>query len=70
MRPKSIVELGHNLGLHVVAEGVETGGVQDAVAATGCDLVQGYFFARPPPSGPTPRPTGRGRPVAGLTPTG
>ena len=47
---RSIVELGHNLGFHVVAEGVETGGVQDEVAATGCDLVQGYYFARPLPS--------------------
>ena len=47
---RSIVELGHNLGFHVVAEGVETGGVRDEVAATGCDLVQGYYFARPLPS--------------------
>ncbi len=47
---RSIVELGHNLGFLVVAEGVETEVVQDAVAATGCDLVQGYFFARPQPA--------------------
>ena len=47
---RSIVELGHNLGLTVVAEGVETADVQVVVAATGCDLVQGYFFARPMPA--------------------
>ena len=47
---RSIVELGHNLGLTVVAEGVETADVQVVVAATGCDLVQGYYFARPMPA--------------------
>ena len=47
---QSIVELGHNLGFLVVAEGVETWGVQGMVAATGCDLVQGYLFARPMPA--------------------
>jgi diguanylate cyclase (GGDEF)-like protein len=47
---RSIVELGHNLGFTVVAEGVETAGVQDVVADTGCDLVQGYYFARPMPA--------------------
>jgi diguanylate cyclase (GGDEF)-like protein len=47
---RSIVELGHNLGFTVVAEGVETAGVQDVVAGTGCDLVQGYYFARPMPA--------------------
>ncbi|HEX7444333.1 MAG TPA: GGDEF domain-containing phosphodiesterase, partial [Acidimicrobiales bacterium] len=47
---RSIVELGHNLGLTVVAEGVETADVQVVVAATGCDLIQGYYFARPMPA--------------------
>jgi diguanylate cyclase (GGDEF)-like protein len=47
---RSMVELGHQLALVVVAEGVETSDELDAVVATGCDLVQGYFYARPMPS--------------------
>jgi diguanylate cyclase (GGDEF)-like protein len=43
----SIVELGHNLGFSVVGEGVETLAVLKALAATGCEIAQGYFFARP-----------------------
>jgi diguanylate cyclase len=45
----SIVELGHNLGFHVVGEGVETAEVLAALASTGCDVAQGYLFARPMP---------------------
>ncbi len=48
---QSAVDLGHNLGLHVVAEGVEDATTQDALAAMGCDLVQGYFIR--PPTGAT-----------------
>jgi EAL domain-containing protein (putative c-di-GMP-specific phosphodiesterase class I) len=48
---RSIVDLGHNLGLQVVSEGVETDDVLAAVAATGCDIAQGYLFARPMPIG-------------------
>jgi len=40
-------ELGHELGLHVVAEGVETAAEWDLVRAIGCDSVQGYYIARP-----------------------
>jgi diguanylate cyclase (GGDEF)-like protein len=43
----SIVELGHNLGFHVVGEGVETAEVLAGLAASGCDVAQGYHFARP-----------------------
>jgi diguanylate cyclase len=46
---RSVVDLGHNLGFELVAEGVETADVLGVVAGTGCDLVQGYFFARPMP---------------------
>ena len=46
---RSIVELGHNLGFSVVGEGVETEDVLEHLVATGCDLVQGYLFARPMP---------------------
>jgi EAL domain-containing protein (putative c-di-GMP-specific phosphodiesterase class I) len=44
---RSSIELGHALGLTVVAEGIETGGDQDLLAALGCDEMQGYYFSRP-----------------------
>jgi len=44
---RAVVELGHNLGLAVVAEGVETKEMFDALAALGCDEAQGYFICRP-----------------------
>lgn len=43
--------LGQSLGLHVVAEGVETMEELDAVRAAGCTEVQGYLVARPMPAG-------------------
>ena len=46
---RSIVELGHHLGLGVVAEGVETVEELETVSTTGCDVVQGYLYARPMP---------------------
>src|SRR6266851_3391552 len=44
---KAAIDLGHNLGLNVVAEGVENRGTLDRLTALGCDAAQGYFFARP-----------------------
>jgi diguanylate cyclase (GGDEF)-like protein len=44
---QSTVELGHNLGLSVVAEGVEDGETLAALHRLSCDVVQGYFYARP-----------------------
>jgi diguanylate cyclase (GGDEF)-like protein len=46
---RSIVELGHNLALRVVAEGVETAEVLDALRASGCDVAQGFLLGRPMP---------------------
>jgi EAL domain-containing protein (putative c-di-GMP-specific phosphodiesterase class I) len=43
---RSTIELGRNLGLRVVAEGVETREVWDQLAALGCHVAQGYFFGR------------------------
>ncbi len=45
----SVSELSHNLGLRVVAEGVETVTVWDALTALGCDSAQGYYVSRPLP---------------------
>ena len=44
---QSVVDLGHNLGMRVVAEGVETAADLAAVRDLGCDLAQGYHIARP-----------------------
>ena len=49
MLVKSIVDLGHNLGLKVVAEGVESNGMLEALIAVDCDFAQGYLFSRPAP---------------------
>ncbi len=46
---RSMIELGHNLGLHVVAEGVETDGVREQLRDAGSDLIQGYLLSRPLP---------------------
>jgi EAL domain-containing protein (putative c-di-GMP-specific phosphodiesterase class I) len=46
---RSTVELGRNLGLTVVAEGVEDAETHLALHSVGCDLAQGYHFARPLP---------------------
>jgi diguanylate cyclase (GGDEF)-like protein len=44
---RAIVEMGHTLGLTVVAEGVEDGAVRAALAEMGCDVAQGYLVSRP-----------------------
>jgi EAL domain-containing protein (putative c-di-GMP-specific phosphodiesterase class I) len=44
---KAIIDLSHTLGMRVVAEGVEDAQSMDMLAQLGCDLVQGYYLARP-----------------------
>ncbi|MEV6348203.1 bifunctional diguanylate cyclase/phosphodiesterase [Actinoplanes sp. NPDC051851] len=46
----STVDLGHSLGLVVVAEGIEDQETADALTSLGCDTAQGYHFARPMPA--------------------
>jgi EAL domain-containing protein (putative c-di-GMP-specific phosphodiesterase class I) len=48
---RAIVEMGHTLGLTVVAEGVEDSAVRAALAEMGCDVAQGYLVSRPLPAG-------------------
>jgi diguanylate cyclase (GGDEF)-like protein len=44
---RTAIDLGHNLGLTVVAEGVEGEEHVDALRALGCDIAQGFHYARP-----------------------
>lgn len=44
---KSIIDLGHNLSLNVVAEGVEDKETGVRLKALGCDVLQGYYFSKP-----------------------
>ena len=46
---KAAIDLAHNLGLNVVAEGIEAQGMQDLLTEMGCDYGQGYHIARPMP---------------------
>jgi EAL domain-containing protein (putative c-di-GMP-specific phosphodiesterase class I) len=47
---RSVIDLGHNLSMRVVAEGVETNETLHALRQSGCDVAQGYVIARPMPS--------------------
>jgi len=50
----SIVSACKDLGVRVVAEGVETEAERDTLVRLGCDLLQGYLFGRPAPDGRSP----------------
>ncbi|HYD61539.1 MAG TPA: EAL domain-containing protein [Noviherbaspirillum sp.] len=51
---KSTIELAHNLGLEVVAEGAENRETWNALQSIGCDEAQGYFISRPLPGAEFP----------------
>ncbi len=44
---RSVLELGHRLGLQVVAEGIEDGATARLLEDLGCDVLQGFYFAKP-----------------------
>jgi len=48
---RSIMVLARSLGLHAVAEGVETIAQRDSLHALGCNAMQGYLYAKPMPAG-------------------
>jgi diguanylate cyclase (GGDEF)-like protein len=47
---RATIDLGHSLGLRVVAEGVENAETYELLASLGCDLAQGFFMCRPLPA--------------------
>jgi diguanylate cyclase (GGDEF)-like protein len=47
---RATINLGHEMGLRVVAEGIEDVATLDLLSELGCDLAQGYFISRPTPA--------------------
>jgi diguanylate cyclase (GGDEF)-like protein/PAS domain S-box-containing protein len=64
---RSTVDLGHNLGMHVVAEGVEDAATWERLNALGCDEIQGYFLGKPMPAATIVDWLGERRPAAART---
>jgi diguanylate cyclase (GGDEF)-like protein/PAS domain S-box-containing protein len=50
----AIIQLGHSLGLYVIAEGIETVEDLEMLESEGCDGMQGYLFSRPIPAQQVP----------------
>ena len=48
---RAVIDLGHGLGMSIVAEGVETQEQLGFLAEEGCDAVQGYLLGKPAPIG-------------------
>ena len=51
---RSVIDLAHNFELEAVAEGVESLATLEMLAHLGCDVIQGYIYARPMPSAQVP----------------
>jgi len=60
---RTIVQLGHNLGLRVIAEGVETAPQREVLRHLGCDYAQGYFYSVPVAADTAQRMLGSGWPL-------
>jgi len=67
---RSTIDLARNLGLRVVAEGVETRGVWDSLQSLGCDQAQGFFLGRPMPGHKLPEWFANFGNPSSLVPTG
>jgi EAL domain-containing protein (putative c-di-GMP-specific phosphodiesterase class I) len=57
---RMVVDLAHTLGMEVIAEGVERADQLTQLVEMGCDMAQGYFFARPLPPEEASRPLASG----------
>ena len=70
---RTIIDLAHNFGMSVVAEGIETEPVRARLARYGCDQGQGFLLGRPVPAAeltfPSPRLTGAGAKALGASPS-
>jgi diguanylate cyclase (GGDEF)-like protein len=64
---RSMIDLAHNLGLTVVAEGVETRATWDRLVAFGCDAAQGFYISPPAPLDELTTWLGRWRESTGVT---
>ena len=51
---RTMISMCTELGMQVVAEGIETAAERDAIVDAGCDLLQGYLFAKPGGAFPLP----------------
>ena len=58
---ESIIQLAHRLNLEVIAEGVETEEQLRTLVNKNCDIIQGFIFSEPLPSGQVERILRRGR---------
>ena len=47
---KAMIELGHNLGMKIVVEGIENREMMEMIASFGSDYMQGYYFGKPQPA--------------------
>jgi EAL domain-containing protein (putative c-di-GMP-specific phosphodiesterase class I) len=47
---RATIELGHSMGLRVVAEGIEDASTLTLLSELGCDLAQGYYICTPKPA--------------------
>ncbi|MGZ8265043.1 MAG: putative bifunctional diguanylate cyclase/phosphodiesterase [Burkholderiales bacterium] len=61
---RAVIGMAHNLGLKVIAEGVETQAQIAFLSANGCDEAQGYYFARPQPAAEAVKWLGKAQPDA------
>lgn len=48
--PRAIIEMGHHLGLNILAEGIETEAQLERLRQMGCDQGQGFWYGRPEPA--------------------
>lgn len=46
---KAMIDMGHSLNMKIVAEGIEDRRMFELLASYGCDMIQGYYFAKPLP---------------------